>query len=122
MTERPVVEVQNLPAPVVQVTEEDGTTVLVVADAPPGVVTVEIPGPPGPPGAPAPGGGSDAHYVHEQPVADTVWTVNHNLGKRPSITVEDSAGTVVVGRYANPDVNTSVLRFSAPFGGRAYFN
>ena len=113
------VRVEQAPPLVVEVGEDAATLV------PPGVVEVLVPGPAGPrgePGPSAPGGGTDAHFVHEQPVAAQIWTVSHNLGKKPAIIVEDSAGTVVVGRYENPDTNTSVLCFSAPFGGRAYFN
>lgn len=39
----------------------------------------------------------DRHHTHKQAQAAKVWTVAHNLGKRPAVTVVDSAGTVVIG-------------------------
>ena len=41
-----------------------------------------------------PGSGS---YVHDQSFSASIWTVNHGLDKFPSVTVVDSAGTIVVG-------------------------
>jgi hypothetical protein len=59
-------------------------------------------------------------HVHTQSAASATWTITHNLGGRPSVTVVDSAGTVVVGevRY---DSNTVVtVLFTTPFSGYAY--
>lgn len=59
-------------------------------------------------------------YVHTQASASATWTITHDLGGRPSVTVVDSSGTVVVGevRY---DSNTVVtVLFTAPFSGYAY--
>lgn len=46
----------------------------------------------------------------------------HNLGKRPAVTVVDSAGTVVIGEVDYLDDNTVRLTFCAAFSGTAYFN
>lgn len=54
--------------------------------------------------------------------ASKVWTVAHNLGKRPAVTVVDSAGTVVIGEVDYLDDNTVRLTFCAAFSGTAYFN
>lgn len=64
------------------------------------------------------GGGS----THKQAQAAKVWTVAHNLGKRPAVTVVDSAGTVVIGEVDYLDDNTVRLTFCAAFSGTAYFN
>jgi len=64
----------------------------------------------------------DKTYVHIQNVAATVWTVPHNMGKFPSVSVVDSGNTEVEGDVIFIDVNTIELRFSSAFGGKAYFN
>ena len=61
-------------------------------------------------------------FIFTQAVADTVWNVNHNLGKFPSISVVDTANTVVTGQYEYTDNNNVILTFSAGFAGKAYLN
>lgn len=69
------------------------------------------------------GGGGDAfRYVHVQLGAAATWTIQHNLGGRPSVTVVDSAGTVVVGNVHYFNDNEISVTFSQPFGGRAYLS
>ena len=59
-------------------------------------------------------------HVHTQGSAATTWTITHTLGGRPSITVVDSTGTVVVGDVQyNSDTQVTVT-FSAAFSGSAY--
>ena len=65
---------------------------------------------------------SDKHYTHNQLASSTVWNVNHQLNKFPSVTVVDSAGTKVVGEIDFVDSMNCTLTFSAPFSGRAFFN
>jgi hypothetical protein len=66
--------------------------------------------------------GEDLNFVHIQTVSSDTWTVNHNLGKKVSVTVVDSADSVVDGDIEYVSNDTVVIRFSAPFGGRAYCN
>lgn len=66
--------------------------------------------------------GGDSHYEFTQATPSATWTVNHNLGKIPAITVIDSAGSEVVGSYTHTDANNTVLEFSGAFAGKAYFN
>tara|TARA_R100001369_G_C3319077_1_gene168625 strand:- start:1774 stop:2457 length:684 start_codon:yes stop_codon:yes gene_type:complete len=61
-------------------------------------------------------------FIFTQTVAATVWNVNHNLGKFPSISVVDTANTVVAGQYEYTDNNNVILKFSAGFAGKAYLN
>ena len=61
-------------------------------------------------------------YTHIQYTASDTWTIVHHLDKHPSITVVDSAGTVVVGDYRYPDDNTVVCSFRMPFSGKAFLN
>ena len=61
-------------------------------------------------------------FVFTQGVPATVWNIQHNLGKFPSITVIDNADTVVTGEYTYIDNNNVTLTFSAGFAGKAYLN
>lgn len=79
-------------------------------------------GPTGATGATGAPGSGDLTYVHNQLAASATWTINHNLGKYPSVTIVDSAGTIVEGNITHTDANTSVATFSAVFGGKAYCN
>ena len=63
-------------------------------------------------------------FVYEQGIASNTWVIEHNLGKiRPSITVVDSADTVVglfQAEYVND--NKVILHFNGEFVGKAYLN
>lgn len=61
-------------------------------------------------------------YVHNQISAATVWTINHNMGKRPSITILDAAGDLSFARPAYSDLNNLTLTFSEATTGVAYLN
>ena len=67
-------------------------------------------------------GGGDLDFTYVQGVASTTWNIQHNLGKFPSITVIDTANTVVTGEYTYDDINNVTLTFSAGFAGKAYLN
>lgn len=68
------------------------------------------------------GGGGDASHVHVQGTPEAVWTINHGLGKKPSVSVADSADNVVHGDVKYINNATLTITFSAPFSGRAYLN
>ena len=61
-------------------------------------------------------------FIFTQGVASAVWNVPHDLGKFPSISVVDTANTVVTGQYEYTDNNNVILTFSAAFAGKAYLN
>lgn len=61
-------------------------------------------------------------FVYIQSTPSEVWEIKHNLNKRPSITVVDSAGSVVVGEYNFIDGNTVICTFSGAFSGECYLN
>ena len=61
-------------------------------------------------------------FIFNQGVPASTWNIQHNLGKFPSITVIDTAGTVVTGQYTYIDNNNVTLTFSAGFAGKAYLN
>lgn len=61
-------------------------------------------------------------YVHEQGIASDTWIINHNLNKKPSITIVDSADNVVEGAEKYIDNNTIEIYFNGAFKGKAYLN
>lgn len=64
----------------------------------------------------------DKHYEHNQILSNEIWNINHNLDKYPSVTVVDSAETVVYGEIEYIDKNNLKIIFSAEFAGKAYLN
>lgn len=61
-------------------------------------------------------------YIHEQAVAASVWYINHNLNKHPSVSVVDSAGTQVACEVLYNDKNNLTLSMNGAFKGFAYLN
>jgi hypothetical protein len=61
-------------------------------------------------------------YVHTQTVAAAVWTITHNLGKYPSVSIVDSANDEVIGEVRYTNTNQVVVTFSAAFSGKAFLN
>ena len=64
----------------------------------------------------------DKHYEHNQVLPNEIWEIQHNLDKFPSITVIDSADTVVYGEMQYIDKNNLRIIFSGEFAGKAYLN
>ena len=67
---------------------------------------------------------ADQHfrYVHTQSAPATEWIVTHGLDGYPSVTVIDSAGTVVEGGVEYLSQNIVRLTFVGPFSGQAFFS
>ena len=61
-------------------------------------------------------------YVFTQAVPSATWTINHNLGKYPSINVVDESNDEVVGAVNYTNNNQIVVTFSAAFSGKAFLN
>ena len=61
-------------------------------------------------------------YIHEQATASDEWTIEHNLNKFPSVSVVDTANTIVSGLVTYIDENTVKLEFNGAFKGKAYLN
>ena len=84
-------------------------------------------GPAGPQGAQGPQGpqgdpSGPVAYTHTQYSASAIWSITHNLGYKPNVTVSDSAGTIIEGEIAYPSSSTIVLSFSSAFAGTAYLS
>lgn len=61
-------------------------------------------------------------YHHTQSIASATWTINHNLGWYPNLTVQDSSGSVVEGEIAYTNSNTLTVTFTGAFSGDAYLS
>jgi len=61
-------------------------------------------------------------YIHTQSTPSATWTINHNLGRKPSVTIVDSSEKVVFGDITYVTDNQLTVSFSAAFGGKAYLN
>lgn len=64
----------------------------------------------------------DLNYVHYQSEAKDIWTVEHHLGKYPSVTVTDNHDEKVFADVNYIDANTLTIEFSEAFSGKAYLN
>jgi hypothetical protein len=64
----------------------------------------------------------DLSYVYQQIAASDTWTVHHGLGKKPAVSVIDTAGTQVYGEVEYVDLDTVQVSFSAPFSGECICN
>lgn len=63
---------------------------------------------------------NNERYVHTQGSPSTDWSITHPLGGRPSVTIVDSAGTVVIGEVTYVSDTQVTVTFTAPFSGFAY--
>lgn len=61
-------------------------------------------------------------YTHTQASASASWTITHNMGKHPSVTIVDSGGDQVLGEVEYVSANQLIVSFSASFAGVAYLN
>jgi len=68
------------------------------------------------------GDSGDLNYVHYQSTPSEKWLINHNLGKYPSVSIVNSAGSIVIGDVVILDENNVEVSFSGSFSGRAYIN
>ena len=69
----------------------------------------------------------DITYTHNQSSASDTWTITHNLNRFPSVTVVDSADTIVYGTVVYNSANQLTITFfegssALAFQGKAYLN
>jgi hypothetical protein len=68
----------------------------------------------------------DKTFVFTQGVAATTWTIQHNLGKFPSVGVVDTInvanGQIYYGDVKYIDSNNLTVTFASAFSGKAYLN
>jgi hypothetical protein len=61
-------------------------------------------------------------YEHMQGAANSSWSITHNLGFKPNVTVIDSAGNIVEGEIAYTNSNSLTVSFQSAFSGNAYLS
>lgn len=61
-----------------------------------------------------------SQFVFNQGTPSALWTITHNLGGYPSVTVTDSAGNVGFGAVKYIDPSSLTVEFASSFSGRAY--
>lgn len=61
-------------------------------------------------------------HIHNQSGASAMWTITHNLGKYPSVSVVDTANNEVIGEVEYITDTELTIKFSAPFSGKAFLN
>lgn len=69
-----------------------------------------------------PFGGQDYEYNQAFPVAAATWVIQHNLGRFPSITTVDSAGSEITGAVTYDNENKITVVFNSATSGNAYLN
>lgn len=67
-------------------------------------------------------GGDDKHYTHTQTVSSATWVINHNMNKKPAVTVVDNYENECVGEVEYIDENSLQITFKGAFKGKAYLN
>jgi hypothetical protein len=103
----------------------DKPFISVVVPGPQGPPGPAIPGPPGPPGEAStipgpPGPPGSASYEHVQENPAMVWTIQHNLGYKPTLTVFDLDGNLLLGwKITWENENILLLRFNMVQSGIA---
>lgn len=88
-------------------------------------IVVTAPGPQGPSGVDGvqPGEIADlVAYTHTQSATSATWTIPHNLGFYPNVTVFDSGGSMVEGSVTHTTINTLTITFSATISGKAHLS
>jgi hypothetical protein len=58
-------------------------------------------------------------YTHSQPTPSDIWTINHNLGFNPSVTIFDSNSEEMDGDVTFPTLNQVIIYFISPVSGSA---
>ena len=96
----------------VTVTEGDGSSTVVTVPVT-STVTATTVGPQGPKGD----AGTAFEYVQAAPA--TTWTINHNLGFRPSVELLDAGSQEIDGEVAHPTINQTVVTLNPASAGLA---
>jgi hypothetical protein len=65
---------------------------------------------------------ADLNYIFTQPTALSIWSITHNLGKSPSVRIEDLNGNDVIAEIDYINDNTLIIIFAIPVAGTAYLN
>lgn len=58
-------------------------------------------------------------FVFTQSTPSTTWTINHNLGYRPSVELFDSGSQEIDGEVSHPTVNQTIVSLNPATAGTA---
>lgn len=106
------------------VTADDNPESVSVVEQPPSVPTVIWSGigAQGPQGPPGPAGASASTYEHTQASSSATWTVPHNLGFRPTVSVHTTGGVEVIADVVHLSTNTLQITLTQAMAGTARMN
>lgn len=90
-------------------------TQIAVSFPQPGVFSLALKGVQGP-------SGIGPRFVHTQSSASATWTVNHNLGFLPQVTVLSPGGIEVEATVTHVSANQAVITFNTAQAGQAIFS
>lgn len=114
-------QTQIIDAPIVQqeiyvdpITSE--VTFVVTNETPVAVINA---GPQGPIGNPGPAGPSNPTMNFVQVSPSTEWTINHNFGFYPSLSIFTVGGIEMLGEVVNTSINQTLVRFNTSVAGSA---
>jgi hypothetical protein len=62
---------------------------------------------------------SGVAYTHQQFVPAALWTINHNLGIWPAVSIFDTGGHEIEADVAHQNSNQLLIRFAIPVAGLA---
>lgn len=65
------------------------------------------------------GGSSGIAFTHTQVSASTLWTINHNLGFRPAVSILDSGGNEIEANVVHTGPDQLFIHFAIPVAGMA---
>lgn len=64
----------------------------------------------------------DKNFLYEQEIPSAVWTIQHDLGKYPSITLLDADGVIMFGDIKYVDMEIVEITFATEITGKALLN
>lgn len=73
-------------------------------------------------GPAGPAGTSGGSFKFEQQSESTNWTIIHNLGYHPAVTIQDYGQNTIEGNITYIDGEQVVMEFSVPVSGYAYLS
>ena len=65
---------------------------------------------------------NNSSFEFVQQTAATVWTINHNMGLKPNVKLEDLLGNDIQGAIDFIDNNTVRVTFNQAVAGKAYLS
>lgn len=61
-------------------------------------------------------------FIHYQPIPSSIWEIEHNLGKYPSVSIVDDGNNLFFGDVKYINKNKIIIYLSGMNSGKAYLN